>query len=123
MSLQCLPRHPAVAYLFLVRRQPDAASTVAAYERERSDYLATYKDRREPAKAMEPRRTTLHLINAQLDRSNWTIQESIELQRSSAARQTQAIRIILPLVGVLLAILDTFCSVPYRVACIFEKFP
>jgi len=50
MSLECLPRHPAVAYLYLVRRHLSSVYG-GAYERERSDYLATYKDRREPAES------------------------------------------------------------------------
>ena len=56
-------------------------------------------------KALETLERHLALAQAQLDRSNRTIKESIELQRSSVARQTQAIKIILPLVGVLLALL------------------
>jgi hypothetical protein len=56
-------------------------------------------------KALETQEKHLAVTQAQLDRSNRTIQESIELQRSSGARQTQAIRIILPLVGVLLLLL------------------
>jgi hypothetical protein len=56
-------------------------------------------------KALETQEKHLAVTQGQLDRSNRTIQESIELQRSSGARQTQAIRIILPLVGVLLLLL------------------
>jgi len=56
-------------------------------------------------KALETQENHLALAQAQLDRSNRTIQESLELQRSSVARQTQAIRIILPLVGVLVVLL------------------
>ena len=65
-------------------------------------------------KALETQEKHLALAQAQLDRSNWTIQESIELQRSSAARQTQAIRIILPLVGVLLVLLG-YLLFKYRI--------
>jgi alpha/beta superfamily hydrolase len=65
-------------------------------------------------KALETQEKHLALAQAQLDRSNRTIQESIELQRSSAARQTQAIRIILPLVGVLLVLLG-YLLFKYRI--------
>jgi len=64
-------------------------------------------------KALETQEKHLALAQAQLDRSNRTIQESIELQRSSAARQT-AIRIILPLVGVLLVLLG-YLLFKYRI--------
>ena len=65
-------------------------------------------------KALETHEKHLALAQAQLDRSNRTIQESIELQRSSVARQTQAIRIILPLVGVLLVLLG-YLLFKYRI--------
>jgi len=56
-------------------------------------------------KALEAQQKHLALAQAQLDRSNQTIQESIELQRTSVARQKHALLIILPLVGVLLLLL------------------
>ena len=65
-------------------------------------------------KSLESQEKQLALTQAQLDRSNRTIAESIELQRSSVARQTQAIRIILPLVVVLLVLLG-YLLFKYRV--------
>ena len=56
-------------------------------------------------RALEAQEKHLAVAQAQLDRSNRTIQESIELQRSSVARQTQIIRFVLPIIGVLLALL------------------
>ena len=55
--------------------------------------------------ALEAQEKHLAVAQAQLERSNRTIQESIELQRSSVARQTQIIRFVLPIIGVLLALL------------------
>ena len=56
-------------------------------------------------KALETQEKHLALAQAQLDRSNQTIQESIELQRTAVARQKQALRVVLPLVGVLFLLL------------------
>ena len=64
--------------------------------------------------SLESQEKQLALAQAQLERSNRTIAESIELQRSSVARQTQAIRIILPLVGVLLVLLG-YLLFKYRI--------
>jgi hypothetical protein len=47
----------------------------------------------------------LDLARAQLERSNQTIQESIELQRKAVARQAQLARILLPIVALLLALI------------------
>ena len=56
-------------------------------------------------RALEAHEKHLAVAQAQLERSNRTIQESIELQRSSVARQAQIIRFVLPIIGVLLALL------------------
>ena len=56
-------------------------------------------------KALEAQEKHLALAEAQLDRSNQTIQESIELQRTAVARQKQALWVVLPLVGVLVLLL------------------
>ena len=56
-------------------------------------------------KALEAQEKHLAVAQAQLDRSNKTIQESIELQRIAVARQKQALWVVLPLVGVLLLLL------------------
>jgi beta-lactamase regulating signal transducer with metallopeptidase domain len=65
-------------------------------------------------KALEAQEKHLALAQAQLDRSNQTIQESIELQRTAVARQKQALWVVLPLVGVLVLLL-VYLLVRYRV--------
>lgn len=55
--------------------------------------------------ALELQREHLELAKAQLERSNQSIQESIALQRSAVARQSQLTRIFLPIVGILLALI------------------
>ena len=56
-------------------------------------------------KALEAHEKQLALAQAQLDRSNHTIRESIELQRTAVARQKHALWVVLPLVGVLFLLL------------------
>jgi formate dehydrogenase maturation protein FdhE len=65
-------------------------------------------------KALEAQQQHLHIAQAQLDRSNKTIQESIELQRTAVARQGQVTKIVLPLIAVLLALLG-YLLIKYRV--------
>ena len=65
-------------------------------------------------KALEAQQQHLQIAQTHLDRSNKTIQESIELQRAAVARQAQVTKIVLPLVGVLLALL-VYLLVKYRV--------
>jgi hypothetical protein len=65
-------------------------------------------------KALEAQEKHLALAQAQLDRSNQTIRESIELQRTAVARQKQALWFVLPLVGVLLLLLVYLLS-KYRI--------
>ena len=65
-------------------------------------------------KGLEAQQLHLQIAQAQLDRSNKTIQESIELQRTAVARQGQVTRIVLPLIAVLLALL-AYLLVKYRV--------
>ena len=65
-------------------------------------------------KALETQEKHLAIAQAQLDRSNKTIQESLELQRTSVARQKQALVVILPLVGILLVLL-VYLIFKYRV--------
>jgi len=65
-------------------------------------------------KALEAQEKHLALAQAQLDRSNQTIQESIGLQRTSVARQKQALVVILPLVGILLLLL-VYLIFKYRI--------
>jgi hypothetical protein len=64
--------------------------------------------------ALEAQQQHLQIAQAQLDRSNKTIQESIELQRTAVARQGQITKIVLPLVAVLLALL-AYLLIKYRV--------
>jgi beta-lactamase regulating signal transducer with metallopeptidase domain len=65
-------------------------------------------------KALEAQEKHLTLAQAQLDRSNTTILESVGLQRVAVARQKQALWIILPLAGVLLLLL-VYLLFRYRV--------
>jgi invasion protein IalB len=65
-------------------------------------------------KALEAQEKHLALAQVQLDRSNQTIQESIELQRTAVARQKQALWVALPLVGVLVLLL-VYLLIRYRV--------
>ena len=55
--------------------------------------------------ALATSREHLQIAQAQLDRSNKTIQESIELQRKAVARQAQIAVFVLPVVLVLLGLL------------------
>lgn len=55
--------------------------------------------------ALETHRQHIQIAQAQLDRSNKTIQESIELQRTAVARQGQITKIVIPLIVVLLIVL------------------
>jgi beta-lactamase regulating signal transducer with metallopeptidase domain len=65
-------------------------------------------------KTLDTQERHLALAQAQLERSNRTIRESIELQRTSVARQKQALWVILPLVGILLVLL-VYLVFKYRV--------
>jgi hypothetical protein len=56
-------------------------------------------------KALDAQQQQLQIAQAQLDRSNTAIRESIELQRTAVARQAQISRIVLPVLVVLLALL------------------
>jgi hypothetical protein len=65
-------------------------------------------------KALEAQQQHLQIAQAQLERSNKTIQESIELQRTAVARQVQITRIVLPLIAVLVVLL-VYLLVRHRV--------
>ena len=65
-------------------------------------------------KALEAQERHVQIAQAQLDRSNTTIQESLQLQRVSVSRQVQALKFILPLIALLLALLG-YLLVKYRV--------
>jgi hypothetical protein len=56
-------------------------------------------------KGLEAQQQHVQIAQAMLDRSNTTIQESIELQRIAVARQAKIGRIVLPLIGLLVALL------------------
>ena len=64
-------------------------------------------------KALQAQEEHLALAKAQLDRSNQRINESIDLQRVSVARQTQVRNIALPLIFVLL-VLPGYLLVKWR---------
>jgi hypothetical protein len=55
--------------------------------------------------ALATQREHLQIAQAQLDRSNKTIQESIELQRKAVSRQAQVTVFVIPVVLVLLGLL------------------
>jgi hypothetical protein len=56
-------------------------------------------------KALEAQEKHLALAQAQLERSNQSIRESLELQRVAVARQTQVRNIALPLIVVLMLLI------------------
>jgi hypothetical protein len=57
------------------------------------------------AKALQAQEEHLALAKAQMERSNRTIGESIELQRVAVAWQAQVRNIVFPLIVILLALL------------------
>ena len=65
-------------------------------------------------KALESQQQHLQIAQAQLDRSNRTIQESIDLQRTAVSRQAQITKLVFPLIGVLLALL-VYLLIKYRI--------
>ena len=65
-------------------------------------------------KALQTQEKHLALAQAQLERSNQSIGESIELQRVAVARQAQVRNIALPLILVLLVLLG-YLLVKWRV--------
>ena len=65
-------------------------------------------------KALEAQQQHLQIAQAQLDRSNKTIQESIELQRVAVARQAIVTKFVIPVIIVLLALLG-YLLVKWRV--------
>ena len=56
-------------------------------------------------KALETQQQHLRIAQAQLDRSNKTIQESVELQRTAISRQGQILKVVMPLIALLLMLL------------------
>jgi len=65
-------------------------------------------------KALQAQEKHLALAQAQLERSNQSINESIDLQRVAVARQTQVRNIALPLILVLLLLLG-YLLIKWRV--------
>lgn len=55
--------------------------------------------------ALKAQEEHLDLARAQLERSNQSVRESIELQRVAVARQSQVAKILFPIVAVLLGLL------------------
>jgi hypothetical protein len=73
---------------------------------EREDTVSLLKRIEEnQRKAMELQQQQLALAQAQLDRTNQTIQESIQLQRTAVERQSLVTKIVLPLIAVLVVLL------------------
>ena len=69
---------------------------------------------RNQAKALEAQQKHLALAEAQLERSNQSIRESLDLQRVAVARQTQMRNVALPLIVVLMLLLG-YLIVKWRV--------
>jgi len=69
---------------------------------------------RNQEKALQAQEKHLALAQAQLERSNQSINESIDLQRVAVARQTQVRNIALPLILVLLLLLG-YLLIKWRV--------
>ena len=65
-------------------------------------------------KALEAQQQHLQVAQAQLERSNTTIRESIELQRLAVSRQGQVTRFVVPLICVLLFLLG-YLLIKWRV--------
>ena len=65
-------------------------------------------------KALHAQEKHLALAQAQLERSNQSINESIDLQRVAVARQTQVRNIALPLILILLLLLG-YLLIKWRV--------
>lgn len=65
-------------------------------------------------KALEAQQEHLQIAQAQLERSNKTIQESIELQRVAVARQASITKFVVPLICILLVLLG-YLLIKWRV--------
>ena len=64
-------------------------------------------------RALEAQQQHLQIAQAQLERSNKTVQESIELQRVAVSRQGQVMKVVIPLIAVLLGLLG-YLMIRYR---------
>jgi hypothetical protein len=56
-------------------------------------------------RGLEAQQQHLQIAQAQLERSNKSIQESIGLQRAAVSRQAQITKIVIPLIAALVALL------------------
>ena len=56
-------------------------------------------------KALQAQAQHLEIAQAQLDRSRAVMQESMDLQRAAVRRQAQIVKLVLPLIAVLVALL------------------
>lgn len=65
-------------------------------------------------RGLEAQQQHLQIARDQLERSNKTVQESVELQRAAGSRQAQIIRFVIPLIVILLLLL-TYLLVRWRV--------
>jgi hypothetical protein len=64
--------------------------------------------------ALDVQQRQLELTQAQLERSNQSVRESLELQRVAVSRQSQITKLVLPLIGVLLLLL-AYLLVKWRI--------
>ena len=65
-------------------------------------------------KALDVQQRHLEIAQAQHDRANQSIQESIALQRAAVSRAAQITKVVLPLIAVLLALLG-YVLIKWRV--------
>lgn len=65
-------------------------------------------------RGLEAQQQHLQIARDQLERSNKTVQESVELQRAAVSRQAQIIRFVIPLIVILLLLL-TYLLVRWRI--------
>lgn len=56
-------------------------------------------------KALAVQQRQLEMAQAQLERTDKTIQESLQLQRAAVSRQSEIAKILFPLIGILLLLL------------------
>jgi hypothetical protein len=65
-------------------------------------------------KALDTQQQHLQIAQAQLERSNKTVQESIELQRVAVSRQAQITRFVVPIICLLVLLLG-YLLIKWRV--------
>ena len=95
----------------LVRAEADGSTRMSDHDRIIELLTSIEENQR---KGLETQQHHLQIAQALLDRSNTTIEESIELQRTAVARQAQISRLVLPLIAVLFVLL-VYLLVKYRI--------